>query len=367
MEQAIHEIVTSHLAAHGVAVEVVLPAGNNCLSRCHARIALPPGRSEVLPWRVLPDDRTPSELQIWLPFRPGGAGGKLDVAIASPGGVTRRIGETHGALRCWTSDAGVYARAFYVHRPAPTERGMFGLVLRPTARHRRGAALAPCGTWTITLTNVGSAPLDAVDAWVQRDDALYGYPRRGRQSHFDRKDYARFDHAGRPVEDDGVASCPVRRAGSINAMATGRKTMIGVTKVQTIAIGGYRRRDGAIAAYSAGGPTVAPAGSALPNRPGPDALAPSEDSIVHRGVLAAGSLSGSVAAMNGTSVAAPRVARWIADELAAGRRGDGDAVKSRAKDDEQRCARRAPRPPPARGGAGRMALDAIVAVRRCTT
>src|SRR3982751_1460210 len=66
----------------------------------------------------------------------------------------------------------------------------------------------------------------------------------------------------------------------------------------------------------------------------PDALIVSEDSRVHWGVLAAGSRSGSVVAMGGTSVAAPRAARWIADDLGAGGRGDRAAVQAHATADE---------------------------------
>jgi hypothetical protein len=43
-------------------------------------------------------------------------------------------------------------------------------------------------------------------------------------------------------------------------------------------------------------------------------------------MLAAGTRSGSVVAVNGTSVAAPQVTRWIAGRMAAGFSGDGAEV-----------------------------------------
>ena len=66
--------------------------------------------------------------------------------------------------------------------------------------------------------------------------------------------------------------------------------------------------------YTSAGPT---SGSAR-SRPAPDLTAPSEDSIACHGILSAGTRSGSVVAMNGTSVAAPQFARWLADQIAAG-------------------------------------------------
>jgi hypothetical protein len=241
---------------------------------------------------------------------------------------------------------------------------VFEIRLNPTARLDPAIVLAPAGTWRVTLTDTGLTPRDRVQAWIQRDESLYGYPRRGRQSYFDHADYVRFDHGGRAVADDASAPrCLVKRAGLINAIATGPGAIVGRRAVQTIVIGGYQRRAGTVAAYSAGGPTTPPRDTQIMNRPGPDALAPSEDLAVHRGVLAAGTRSGSVVALGGTSVAAPRVARMIAERLAAGRRGDGAAVRDQADKDEAGRPRPG-RPGEARGGKGRLALAPAHPLRR---
>jgi hypothetical protein len=92
-----------------------------------------------------------------------------------------------------------------------------------------------------------------------------------------------------------------RRRG-INAIATG---------TQTIVIGGWIRRDRRLANYTAAGT----AGVPLPTRAAPSYIVSTDDSLVHAGVLAAGSRSGSVVAMSGTSVAAPQYARALADYL----------------------------------------------------
>ena len=45
--------------------------------------------------------------------------------------------------------------------------------------------LAPSGVWTVRLQNVLLKPEQTANAWIERDDLVYGYPRGGRQSYFD--------------------------------------------------------------------------------------------------------------------------------------------------------------------------------------
>jgi hypothetical protein len=201
----------------------------------------------------------------------------------------------------------------------PTNRGMFLIAVQPTRRDEpapSGAAadaVAPSGTWTVTLENIGLIE-EPVEAWIQWDDAPLGFPRRGRQSYFDEKRYERFDAQGREIQEDThpeqlASRCHVKRAGSMNAIATGRKTIV---------VGGSLGDEVRPAKYSAGGPITRAAGSLEVHRHGPDVTAVSDDSLVHLGVLTVGTRSGSVVAMNGTSVAAPQVTRLIARDLATG-------------------------------------------------
>jgi subtilisin family serine protease len=119
-----------------------------------------------------------------------------------------------------------------------------------------------------------------------------------------------------------------------------------------------------VAPYSAGGPVTQPVLPPPLDRIGPDAVAPSDDSLAHDGVLAAGSRSGSVVAMNGTSVAAPQVARLIADELSAGRPGDRAAVQALAAASDATLPPLPPPPPNERYGAGRLLLPPVVPLSR---
>ncbi|MET0530249.1 MAG: hypothetical protein ABW003_18250, partial [Microvirga sp.] len=236
--------------------------------------------------------------------------------------------------REWVPGGPVFGAVEYQHH-APSNRGRFRITVQPTERLEPIGPVAHHGVWRIELRNLGLPANTVVHAYIARDQAPYGYPPHGRQSYFDHEDYLRFDNPGRPVEIDNASV--IRRYGSINGMATGDEP-------STIA--GVRRSGRVIASYSAGGTDPPIVGRA------PDALAISDDSAVHTGVLAAGSRSGSVVAMNGTSVATPMVTRWVAGELAANRNGGRSEVQAAAVAREPLPL---PRPDP-RGGFGRIVL-----------
>jgi hypothetical protein len=356
-EMQIDDIVRRRKAAFGpLALEVVLPSGNSHLSRCHARVSFPSttgaGSERELQWRVMPDDHTPSSLDLWMPCRAAGSGSgsgsRLRLTVTSPNGHRLAIDEIPGARGSWGTPARNHAEVSY-SVPAAGSRGRFTLVTQPTAAYRTNALLAPAGVWTLKLENKGLSPDEFVHAWVERDDTPPGYPRRGRQSHFDESIYKRFDHGGREIEADDDPRCVVLRAGLINSIATGEMTVV---------TAGMLRKEMVAAPYSAGGPVLARCDTTTVDSYRPDAATVSDDSRVHRGILAAASRSGSVVAMGGTSVAAPQLTRWIGDRLASGLRGDRAAVQSLAASQE-------PHAPPAlpigslpdpRYGAGRILL-----------
>jgi hypothetical protein len=103
LEQAIDEIIRKRREI--ARLEVVIPSGNSHLARLHAQITFDAEAPEDqadrsdgnrgayqadLNWRVLPDDRTPSFLEIWLPRTPPGqseAKSRILLYITSPGGL----------------------------------------------------------------------------------------------------------------------------------------------------------------------------------------------------------------------------------------------------------------------------------------
>ena len=361
----------NQIATQAGRLSFVLPAGNSHLSRCHAAVAFAQtGDVAALRWRVQPDDLTPSFVEIWLPY--GGASppspDRVKLSIVTPSGLeTAQTGETHNTGVHVLSDGGqIICEARYRFEAGDTRRGMFLVKLQPTARLQPAAAsdadrIAPSGVWTIKLHNVSLGPNQPVHAWIQRDDTPYGYPRGGRQSYFDEPCYVRFDVQGLEIEEDShaeqVASpCHVKRAGLINAIATGERPVV---------IGGFLRKDLRPAKYSAGGPITPKQGGTLnPNFRKPDAMSVSDDSKVHAGVIAAGSRSGSFVALSGTSVAAPQITRGIADQLANGNPGDRNAVKALAQAHEAGYPATKPPLPPDRGGWGRITPPPGASIRR---
>jgi hypothetical protein len=365
LERGIDGLITSGNPGLGLAaLQIVLPAGNTEQSRCHAEVAFTTSDEVELFMRVEPDDLDPSTVQIWLPCAPAGGPPKSRVclSVVSPTGVTSgpleeaassQIDLKENGVNC---GLGVYVPASEIGTTSADvgDRAVFRIDFHPTARSPDkepdpSDVLAPSGIWTIRLKNESLSAGDKIEAWIDRDDLLYGYPRRGRQAYFDDRTYRRFDREGRPLDDDPTTpNSVVRRAGMINAIGTGQ---------QAVVVGGYRRRDLTAADYSAGGPITVACNSEPDKRCKPDALVVSDDSRVHTGLLAAGTRGGSVVALNGTSMACARLTRWCVEQLAAGVFPDRAAVETLAKAGEAGLPSDKPELPPDRGGCGRVVLN----------
>jgi hypothetical protein len=360
-------------------VRAVLPAGNGNLSRTHARVVFSDAAAPIsdgsltqeLFWRVLPDDRTSNSLFLWLPFRKESVP-LAEVSVTAPGGQTSpvlRSGKESNRSAEFTLSGGgdVIATLTYVYVDYPTSRGLFQIDIVPTASDAEVESLAPSGVWTVTIANGDLAPDEAIEAWIERDERLPGFRPIGRQSYFDDPDYRRYDDEGRPLPIDrgGAAGrgghgsgCVVQRAGTLSGFACGQLPIVAAGLVFC---------DGKIADYSSAGP-ISPSpnarlpGSSEPERCGPDAALTTDESAVLSGVLSAGSHCGSIAAMNGTSVASPCAARWVADELSSGRAGDRTAIQYAATD--QNRGYPPPRPSETRAGGGRMTFRSDIGSQR---
>lgn len=336
LEAAVDGLVASCAGS----LSVVLPAGNNRQSRCHARFSLQPGRHRWLRWRVQPDDRSESLLELYLP--PGSAG--LSFVVETPDGTLTTVSQA-APKQDLLSGGQVVGHANFSAAPVPGARALMQLQIAPTADPDGLLALAPAGLWRVKIDNpANGGPVRRIHAWIQRDDTAPGHAPRGRQSYFDDPDYARHDRQGRLIDaDDHVltAASVVRRDGTFNAIATGRRSIV---------VGGFRRSDGKPALYSGSGPVLPPRRGA-PIADGPEALLPSDDAASHRGVLAAGTRSGSCVAMSGTSVAAPQAARLLVEIFAAGQVADRSKLYADAQGNDPFPA---PQPLPERGGGGRL-------------
>lgn len=329
--------------ARGIPTAVVLPAGNAQLSQCHATMDLAAEEEVTIDWIVQPDDRTHSIVEIWLPAESAG-GARICLTVTPPDATQAvTLAEPVLPLQADPPEAriGPPGREFGLVElwERLDKRRMFRIAIAPTERAQPSSRrIAPAGTWKLRFTRGERLMTGAAEVWVQRDDSLYGYPQRGRQSYLDHDAYQRFDALGFPRDEDPPAgepgaTCPVKRRSLLNAIATSPNLLVA---------GGFRERDGRIARYSSGGPNTP--GEPSP-RLKPDVLLPSDGSPAHPGVLGALTRSGGRAPLAGTSVAAPQLTRHVAAWMAKGGPVDRAAVKAAPKT--------APGDPPVQGAAER--------------
>ncbi len=322
LESAIDDLVTACGALPApVKLSVVIPAGNSMQARCHAQFSLAADMPQTLAWRIHPDDMTPSFMEVWLPT--GNVGSTIEVKLTPPGGAPHTSPAKPNEHYCYRNSTGrtePVCAIIFPKFPAGSngDRRMVLIAVAPTASLEK-RALAPAGVWKVEVKS--TTAVSGIDAWIQRDDSPFGYPRRGRQSYFDDPNYVRFTQKGIAWETDANPTDPfegdatltyVKRAATLNAIATG---------TQALVVGAYRSGDvaqdgtkeDAPARYSSSGPVVRNS-----NPGGPLLSQVAEDSRFHHGVLAGGTHSGSTTAFNGTSIAAPQVANEVLAILTAG-------------------------------------------------
>jgi hypothetical protein len=323
-EAAIDQLI----AGRSTPLRVVLPAGNHFLARCHASFDLKAATSTEKPvqklhWRIQPDDKANSFVEIWLPkLTADNTRPRVSVRLTSPTGKASRgvmPGEQDPSLPAslYPPPQPPYPQFLVQSFDPAGERPSIVLAVASTAAPTSSDYTAPSGTWIIEIKN--EAAEVTIDAWVQRGDTPFGLPLWGRQSRFDDENYKRFDLAGYPWQEDHDGSY-IHRFGSLNALATGQHSIV---------IGGFRRNDGTPCEYSGAGPV------ATPGRTGPDASAVADDSKVLNGVLAAGTRSRSTVDMLGTSIAAPQVTRLVAGWMAQGLPSDRATVQYFARQYDQ--------------------------------
>lgn len=291
-------------------VQTVMPAGNRFRADGHAAVSAEADERATitLDWMIAGGDASPNFLEIWAPAdaadvrvkiaAPDGLEGEADGAALSTGALSlRRIDGATGGDE--TRDVVAWA---IMDAAACGERRRIFVAIDPTAGRRPGFANAPPGEWRLqvdaTLSKGGR-----IEAWIQRDEEPFGYRRLGAASRLVDRDWTRAAQRTRDLSDHGAPEPPDNRVepyGSLNALATGPDMIVA---------GAYRWRDQSISSYS---------GAAGPRMRTPDLAAPADRSRVMGGVPAAGGRSGSVVALNGTSVAAPQVARALALALVDG-------------------------------------------------
>jgi hypothetical protein len=349
---------------------VVLAAGNSLQLRAAAQMDIVPRKSEEILLRVLPDDKTPNFVQIWLPEVNDDCDLKkkkrqqVEVSLVPPGEdpASAPPSELNAAVE-WKIRGHVGARIYHQCFPRPGgSRECITIATRPTADDQVSwpVVLVPSGEWKIRIKNTSDRELRNIDLRVHRDDPGM-YSRSGaRQPYFDDPKYEIFyPGSGRIINDelydDKQRDAELRERGHwMRVTRQGTLSSYAYAK-GVFVVGGYRLSDGQPAIYSSSGrrpndctknakessvdgsdlvavpkeiPVLAgsfstsdvhyrtkdAAGNPLD---GPDLAAVSEESPAAPGIRAAGTYSGSVAILSGTSVAAPQVTRALADRISA--------------------------------------------------
>jgi subtilase family protein len=317
VEETIAEFLDSYRANPGSPrCECVLPAGNSHLWRVVARLEVQEdGTIESLPWRVSPNDKTSSYLHIWLPEASQNDDPQVRLSLKPPLNCAPCGLSELGSHVDWLPEgktneryarAGIYHRI--VHQPSGGQREQITVAIRPSENDGDlDAETSPAGIWRLDFENISLTPGTVIDVRIRRDDSLIGQRPTGRQSYFDHPDHRRFEpDTGRIRVDACKEQSPVTRLGTLNGYvhATGPH--------DPVIVGGYRRSDGEMADYSS-------SGSLTGKKKEPTLSAVSEEGAYHRGVIAAGTRSGSAVIQNGTSVSTPVITRFLADFIAEGR------------------------------------------------
>jgi hypothetical protein len=311
---------------------LVLPAGNTFLDRLHG-IIYPNdfvGDAARFHWRIQPNDRTPSYLELWFwnEFNPHG----YQVQLLDPWGepcaqlnieIPPQSSQKHG-------DPGNIEPVQHPRKKPIGQisvdwhrAGMNGkigryrvlIVVAPTEPEDPTLPRADAGRWTVVINRRVAALIDQpIHCWIQRSADPESLRSGSRQSYFE--DCAYEDHRFTPQGDYSEKDYPdtkmlfVRRFGSLNGLATGRTTLV---------VGGYRLGAGLGSSLACARPARYSSAGVIKSKwpeKQVDASSMSDRSRVLPGTIAAGVRSGSLSLMQGTSSAAPFVARQLAEIFA---------------------------------------------------
>lgn len=286
-------------------VQFVLSIGNSRQDRVNAVLR----HGERIGWQVLPDDRSPSELQVWsAPLSPRQKPIRLRVTL--PGGrrVTtsfRRPVPGHGQIAYIRDGQGLELARLVLQghsRPGGTMRQQLTVILPPTVASEVGVSTAPVGQWQVQLLG---GPGDGCDMVIQRDDSLPGFRVHGRQTYFVDPAYQIRQPNGQwPGPDPVPPDAMIRRDGTCNAFAWG----------------GAQVRCGAALGPSRENPTqFSPYSALLAAGMAGDLVATGDAGAAVPGVMAPGMYHGVMQQIGGTSIATPQLVRWLAAQLAAGK------------------------------------------------
>lgn len=323
------ELALEQLLAERKDFAIVVPAGNlrpgsdarSESRRLHAEVTLAPGEPAELQWELPPGSLGEQYLELWpvIDGAEGGEGGEggegaapasWSVSLVPPAGpaiAPQRPGQScfvrndagqvsHGVIHCRRSPLGLGAAGqacLQGDATRPVGAPMALLAVAPTGGDAAGA---PFGRWRVRLCNEGPRAL-TLHAWIERCDATFGGG--GRQSFFAQ---------GEPA---------VSARHTLGSLSHGPGPVV---------VGGLVGASGEVASYSASGPALGHCA-----RIGPDFSAVCEQNAEQPWLLLPACRPGDWVRANGTSLAAPVVARQLLNLLARepGHKFDADGLRAR--------------------------------------
>jgi len=298
-------------------VDVVVAAGNTADRRnVHGQRRVKAGVDGRFLVRVPPTCERDSFVEFWLPTSDGPNAASARGTDAGNGTANRALPANHftftvsspngkvsgpvgvGGLACLhDGDGQVIASMIFARRVAQGLHGTMALLaIGPTAAKRGGSRpRAPAGIWAVHVSSTASEGVDA-HAWIERDDIIVG-DRRPQQT--------RFEHDPR----DRPGSSYITESHTLASLSNAADVHV---------VGGCVESTAEMARYSGTGPRR---GESLVKSP--DWFAPSDRSPTLRGVVVPGFFSGSRATIGGTSAAAPRITRLLAERRLLAAHGPG--------------------------------------------
>ena len=296
-------------------IDIVLAAGNHHEANLHANIQLTSEVSEkALKWHIMPDDCTDSYMELWSDSE---LCGHFTVSLRSPSGVTSMAVAFGSADELKDNVSGKTLAALIRPSEYNREQKKYVSLIALAPTHASAWGQAEHGVWSIQLKLIESKlAFVEIDAWIERDDPM-AWERGQPQSHF----VSSTELVSADELDDTYADArriSAARSDAVSRLGTNSKISNGeLPKVVGSYVGSTLVSNSAgqlinfdLSPYSGAGPKHLIDGRTA----WPDFIAVGDQTRFIDGIFAAGNRTGVVCRMNGTSVAAPQISRYLINE-----------------------------------------------------
>ena len=262
--------------------QCVLAAGNGFDAQVHGEARLSAHQGAEFDWHMPTGNETPVHAEIWL------QADEVDGAASELSVCGDLLNLTQPGCEVWPDP--LEPALVVVRQPARDGQCVVTVRVAPTLRDDGHRATAPAGDYRLALRSAAGRPAE-IDVYVAWGGENLGFPVRSVQTR---------------LVAVGSGAATVTGAGTLTGSGCGlspRLFVAGGFVPGQGAAGAHRR-----ATYSAAGPTR------RGGRPGPSLLAQSEEDAREFGLPGPGTRSMAPGYLSGTSVAAPQLARQLANE-----------------------------------------------------